>query len=272
MFKLEKFYAPGFNPQQYWDDRYSREHIAGKSSEQFRQQGFWPLLQKYFSKDKRYLDAGCGMGGWIIFLNEEGYTVEGIDVAARTVRALTEYDPDLRVKIAPITAIPYADASFDGVLAIGTLEYQEDRVPEALREVYRVVRDGGIFFLEVPIANVVRRLLYMPLKRLEKIFRQSQGQRPAFANYLFDRGELSGLLRAAGFEVVEEQPHELPDKHSHYGLYVDWPFLRGSAPYKLNALGLFVKTVCNALSPWIASTGTVIVARKLPGRPSSVDN
>ena len=46
MFKLEKFYPKGFNPQQYWDEKYAQEHIAGKSSEEFRKQGFWPLMEK----------------------------------------------------------------------------------------------------------------------------------------------------------------------------------------------------------------------------------
>jgi SAM-dependent methyltransferase len=262
MFRLEKFYPQGFNPQRYWDDKYSQEHIAGKSSEEFRKQGFWPLLQNYLEKNKRYLDAGCGIGGWILFLKEEGYNVEGIDIAARTVRALTEYDPDLTVKVASITAIPYPDESLDGVLAIGTLEYVDGKVPDALREAHRVLRPGGIFFIEVPIISSLRRTFYIPLKRLEKLFKQGQGRKPTFSNYLFDHQELRHMLTAAGFKVLEVRPHELPEADSHYGLYVDWPFLRGEAPYKLNWLGRLLKDLANSWSLWVASTGMVVVARK----------
>lgn len=262
MYKLKKFYPRGFNPQQWWDDKYSQEHIAGKSSEEFRKQGFWPLLKKHLEKGRRYLDAGCGIGGWILFLKDEGYDVEGIDVAARTVRALTEYDPNLKVKVAGVTAIPYPDADLDGVLAIGTLEYVEDKVPQALREMYRVLKPGGMLFMEVPIINTLRRLFYIPLKEGEKIIRKIQGKRPSFSNYLFDREELRKLLGEAGFEVVEMKAHELPETDSHYGLYVDWPFFRGNEPYRLNGLGRAVKTVSNAVSVWVASTGAVVVARK----------
>lgn len=262
MFKLEKFYPRGFNAQQYWDDRYSKEHIVGKSSDEFRRQGFWPTLEKYLSKDKKYLDAGCGIGGWILFLKEEGYDVEGIDKAAKTIRALAEYDPDLKVKIASITAIPYADGSLDGVLAIGTLEYVEDKVMEALSEVRRVLKVGGVFFMEVPSLSMLRRLVYVPAKRLEKVIRQALGNQPTFANYLFDRNELKEMLVTVGFEVLEVRPHELPEADSHYGLYIDWPFLRGAEPYKLNVLGLLVKRMANAVSLWVASTGMVVVARK----------
>jgi ubiquinone/menaquinone biosynthesis C-methylase UbiE len=263
MFRLEKFYPKGFNPQQYWDDKYSQEHIAGKSSDEFRKQGFWPLLQKHLDKKGRILDVGCGIGGWILFLKEEGYNVEGIDIAPRTVRALTEYDPDLKIKVASMTAIPYADDSLIGVLAIGTLEYVENKVPEALREVNRVLSPGGVFFMEVPIANVLRRLFYLPLKQIEKFIKQGRGQKSTFSNYLFDPAELKQMLRSAGFEIVEEQAHELPEADSHYGLYIDWPFLRGDRPYQLNSLGKVVKSFANEISPWVASTGMVVVARKL---------
>lgn len=262
MYSLSKFYPAGFNREQYWDDKYSQEHIAGKSSDEFRKQAFWPLLAQHLAKDKRYLDAGCGIGGWILFLREIGYDVEGIDIAARTVRALTEYDPTLKVKVAGITRIPYPDKSFDGVLAIGTLEYVEDKVPEALQEVNRVLKPGGIFFLEVPIANTLRRLFYLPLKRLEYVIKTARGQYPTFANYLFDRHELKRLLADAGFATLAARAHELPEAGSHYGLYVDWPLLRGREPYQLNVLGRLVKAAANALSPWIASTGIVVVAKK----------
>lgn len=262
MFKLEKFYSKDFNPQQYWDEKYARQHIAGKNIGEFEKQGFWPLLERQLDKSKSYLDAGCGIGGWILFLKERGYDVKGIDIAARAVRALAEYDPDLDVKIACIKQIPYQNESFDGVLAIGTLEYIEDKVSHTLREVRRVLKPGGVFFVEVPIANGLRRLTYIPLKKVERVLRVAWGERPTFSNYLFDVGELQELFEQEGFDVIEVQPHELPGDDSHYGLYIDWPIFRGSEPYKLNVLGRVVKTVLNAISPWIASTGAVLVARK----------
>ena len=262
MFRLEKFYKPGYNPQAYWDDKYAREHIAGNSSAEFRKQGFWPLLESVLEKGKLYLDAGCGIGGWILFLKEQGYNVEGIDIAARTVRALTEYDPDLKVKVASVTRIPYGDATFDGVLAIGTLEYVDGKVPEALQEIRRILKPGGIFFMEVPVVSAMRRFLYLPLKRVESWVKRQQGKEAVFSNYLFDRKELGRLMAEAEFEVVKMQPHELPDADSHYGLYIDFPFLRSGTPYRLNWLGKIIKKVANIVSPWIASTGAVLVARK----------
>jgi len=262
MYALEKFYPAEFDPKRYWDDRYAQEHAAGKSSDEFKKQEFWPLLENYFSKDKLYLDAGCGIGGWIIFLKEQGYNIEGIDVAARTLRALTEYDQDLKVKMAPMTAIPYANESLDGVLSIGTLEYVQGAVDNALIEVSRVLKRDGIFFMEVPIANLLRRIIYIPLKKIEKYIKVSRGLKPTFSNYLFHKNEFISKLRNSGFDVIEVLPHELPEADSHYGLYVDYPFLRSKNPYQLNLFGKVIKNIANSISPWIASTGMVVIVKK----------
>jgi len=262
MYKLEKFYRQGFNPQQYWDDRYAREHIAGRDLEEYRAQGFWPVLKEQLKKDGKYLDAGCAVGGWVIFLKEEGYDVTGVDIAARALRAMTEYDPDLQVKAGSLTALPLAKESFEGVLSIGSLEYVENKVPEALKEMRRVLKPGGLLFMEVPLANAIRRFIYLPLKKVEKSFKQAQGKQASFSNYLFTRASIKEQLEQAGFAVIEMRAHELPEADSHYGLYVDWPFLRGKEAYKLNWLGRIVKIVCNAISPWMASTGVVVIAKK----------
>lgn len=262
MYRLEKFYKEGFNASEYWDTKYASELPTVKTADGARKQQFWPLLEENLTKTGRYLDAGCGIGGWMIFLKDEGYDIEGIDVAAKTIRAITEYDPDAKVRVAAMTQIPYKDTSFDGLLAIGTLEYLENNVVTGIREAHRVLKPGGFFFIEVPVANPIRRLLYLPLKAIQKMLKAKQGQTPVFAGYLFTRSEMKTMLEDAGFTVEAEQPHEVPKTDGHYGLYVDWKFLRGSKPYHLNVFGKLIQLICDSISPWIASTGAIIVAKK----------
>lgn len=261
MYRLEKYYEAKFNPAEYWDEKYASD-LPTKTDGSARSQQFWPLLEKYLQKDGRYLDAGCGIGGWVLFLKDEGYNVEGIDVTAKTIRAITEYDPDAKVKVASMRQIPYQDNSFDGVLAIGTLEYLEEQVDTGIQEAHRVLKKDGFFFVEVPAANMLRRFFYLPLKAIQKMVKISQGDVPVFAGYLFDRSEIKELLEKHGFAVEVEQPHEIPSSDGHYGLYVDWKFLRGGTPYTLNVLGKIIKVICDTISPWIASTGMIIVAKK----------
>lgn len=260
-FRIEKFQNRRGDSAAVWDDKYAPVDVGEIVEDEFRRQGFWPVLERELTPGGRYLDIGCGMGGWLRFLRGAGYTVEGVEVAAQTVARLTRAGIE-GVVVGSITALPYSDAVFDGAYALGVLEYVNGDVPRALAEVRRVLQPGGWFLLEVPVANPLRRLAYIPLKRLEKIVRVWQGKRAVFSHIYFDRGELRAMLQHAGFAIVSEQPHDLVEKDRHHGLWIDWPFLRGGEHSQLNWLGRIVKKMANAISPWVASTGTVILARK----------
>lgn len=262
MIAIQKFDPKDFNRSGVWDDRYRNMYSAQNDMAQYEKQSFWSLLEKKLTKDGSYLDAGCGIGGWILFLSEKGYNVQGIDAHPQAVRAMTEYDRDLQVKIAGSNAIPCADNSLDGVISIGSLEYTEGAVEQSLQEFYRVLKAGGFVCIEVPLLNTLRKLFYVPLKKLEGVIKRSAGQQATFAYYLFDRSEFEELLKKKGFEIESLEAHDLPDSGSHFGLYANWPLLRGSKPYELNALGKLVKSISNTISPWIASAGMVVIARK----------
>ena len=198
----------------------------------------------------------------ILFLSEKGYSVQGIDAHPQAVRAITEYDPDLSVKIARSDAIPAMDNTLDGVLSIGSLEYTEGAVEESLKEFHRVLKSGGFVCIEVPLANTLRKLLYIPLKRIEGLFKRMTGQSATFAYYLFNKSEFEDVLTKSGFEIESIEAHDLPDAGSHFGLYSNFPILRGNKPYELNVLGKLVKTISNAISPLVASAGMVVIAKK----------
>lgn len=261
MVPIYKYDRPGFDREKAWSERYRTMYASQASRAQYEHQSFWPEVQKRLQKEGRYLDAGCGVGGWIFFLNELGYAVEGIDANSGAIRAMSEYDQDVSLKIANTSAIPYQDAYFDGALSIGSLEYYEGEVKPSIRELHRVIKPGGFVCIEVPLANTLRRLLYIPLKGIERALKAASKD-ATFVYYLFGKRELTDLLEANGFSVEVVLPHDLPDAKSHFGLYSNWRILRGAKPYELNVLGRMVKAVCNAISPWIASTGIVVIAKK----------
>lgn len=271
MIPLYKFQRPGVDRERFRELSFARQHIARGGLADFARQDFWPLLRRFLQPGRRYADVQCGTGGWAIFLHDEGYDVEGVDTSRRVAQAITEFEPDIRMHVAPPTDLPFAEGSLDGLVAIGTLEALEGRLVEALREWRRVLREDGTLVLEVPYANLFRRLTYLPLKRLEFVLRTLLGQQPHFTAYLFVPAELAKLVRRAGFAIVELKPHELPDPDAHFALYHDWPFLRGGKPYRLNALGRLVKRLCERASPWCAATGLFAIAKALPTeRPEAV--
>lgn len=95
---------------------------------------------------ERWLDVGTGGGGLALELARDGASVLGIDVAADGIaharEAAVEAGVDAVFELADASALPYADASFDGVAsAFGVIFAAE---PErAAAELGRVCRTGG---------------------------------------------------------------------------------------------------------------------------------
>ncbi|MEU5303471.1 class I SAM-dependent methyltransferase [Streptomyces noursei] len=110
---------------------------------------------------RRILDAGCGAGPLAAALRDRGAFVSGFDASAGMVelaRRRLGDDADLRVTDLG-SPLPYADDTFDDVVASLVLHYLEDWGP-ALTELRRVLKPGGrlIASVEHPFAiNLMHR-------------------------------------------------------------------------------------------------------------------
>lgn len=116
------------------------------------------LLARQFNGRRgslRILDAGCGTGGNSAHLRAYG-TVTGIDFSAEALTLATER-PGLRLARSSVEALPFADAAFDLVLSNDVLCHLgvADDVT-ALREFARVLRPGGVLFLQLPAYQWLR--------------------------------------------------------------------------------------------------------------------
>lgn len=93
----------------------------------------------------RVLDGGCGTGRMSRRLAEQGCEVVGVDVSAGMLAMARRDGPGNPVHRAGLTALPFAEASFDGVLLWYSLIHVPDReLPLALGEAARVLRPGGL--------------------------------------------------------------------------------------------------------------------------------
>src|SRR5687767_2363624 len=129
-YKLKKFYPAGVNPSEWWDRKYEADGEQWSDPEEYRRQLFYPLLMENLQKGKKYLDAGCGLGGWLAFLRARGMDVEGIESSKKAVEMVKKLNPSLPVQVGDVRKLPYGDGIFDGYMAIGTWEYLEDETEE----------------------------------------------------------------------------------------------------------------------------------------------
>jgi len=131
------------------------------------------------------LDAGCGTGGLILRLREQhpDWHYSGIDfmpIACELARKRCGPDVDLRV--ASITELPFADQSFDAVVSADVV-CQVDHPEVAAREFFRVLRPGGVVIINVPA--------YM--------WMWSYHDDSCQTKHRYTRPEIEALLRVAGF-------------------------------------------------------------------------
>ncbi|SDJ02603.1 Methyltransferase domain-containing protein [Nonomuraea jiangxiensis] len=93
---------------------------------------------------RRVLDAGCGSGPLSAALRERGAVVTGIDSSAGMLAlARRRLGDDVDLQVVDVRdPLPFADDSFDDVVASLVLHYLEDWGP-TLAEMRRVLRPGG---------------------------------------------------------------------------------------------------------------------------------
>jgi 2-polyprenyl-3-methyl-5-hydroxy-6-metoxy-1,4-benzoquinol methylase len=153
-------------------------------------------------KDQRHggklLDVGCGDGGFLEAARTAGFDCAGTELSAYAVEEAGRR-LGLPITAGPLRSIGYAAGSFDLVTMWHVLEHLEDPTNE-LREVYRLLRPGGLLFVAVPnrlshLFNVVYRVckgrpirLYTPGEKELHLFH-------------FTPESLARVLTACGFRL-----------------------------------------------------------------------
>ena len=215
----------------------------------------------------KVLEAGCGLGRWVFFLRKHGIDASGIDLNHSAIAAAHAYDPAMPIEIGTVEQIAHPADTFDAVISLGVIEHFPSGPEQVIAEMRRVLRDDGILFLSIPPANLLRRCVVHPLISLKKLINSIRGKQYAFSEYRYTDAAVRNIIRRAGFSITEECSDELIPPLS-IGLYTDFPFLQDrSANWKLNPLGLFIRSVLDRISPRISRGGVLFVCKKSPPPP-----
>ncbi len=142
-------------------------------------------------RESRLLELGCGYGRILGDLEHRGYQrLTGIDYSTAMLRQASGNGFDVRLAAASASALPFADDSFDVVLAVALFTCIPDLRQQRLTadEIFRVLRPGGLLWASLFLLNRDSR-------NRERYHRQAE---PGSAGWGLFRLEPGGLLRHHG--------------------------------------------------------------------------
>jgi SAM-dependent methyltransferase len=249
------------NPEEQREHMWSARRIE-EEVEACSRRSITRYFMDHLPKDVPILEAGCGLGAWVVYLSDRGYDITGIDNDASVIDRLKTWRPTLKVRYGDIRKLPYEDGALAAVVSLGVMEHFEEGCKGALNETHRVLKAGGLLFLTVPMENLFRRIFAHPMRSLYLQWRKRRGDKIHFAEYRFSRGEAETLLRGHGFEPLITTWDDFSAKTMSLGIWSDFPPLQAKGPYVLNSPGKAAALAMNSISRWIACSGVLCIARK----------
>src|SRR5256885_4823439 len=166
---------------------------------------FDQLLKSRLMRGMRLHDAGCGGGRNLNYFLKSEFDVSGVDQspeAIAQVRALAaslapSLDPD-NFRIEPVESMSFADLQFDVVVSSAVLHFarDEEHWRKMVREMWRVLKPGGIFFARLASSIGIEH----EIEHLEgRRYRLPDGS----TRFLVDEQMLMATTEALGGEWLE---------------------------------------------------------------------
>lgn len=127
---------------------------------------FDQLLRGRFDHRRRILDAGSGGGRNLAFFAAHGFDIAAIDREPAAVATVGRFAADARA--GEIDALPWEDQAFDAVICSAVLHFARDadHWQAMVRELWRVLAPGGLFFARLASSIGIEPLLPAPTGRM----------------------------------------------------------------------------------------------------------
>lgn len=144
------------------------------------------LIQTFLSKKNRLniLDAGCGPGAMLPTLKKYGEAV-GVDISNDALKYAKKRG---KVMLGDITKLDFKDNTFDLVICMDVLYHMwvKDET-QALREFYRVLKEGGVLIIREPAYNWMR----------------GNEDRGSLTARRFSSSKMSSKVKSCGFSILK---------------------------------------------------------------------
>ena len=190
--------------QEFWSEHWAGEDVEGL----VRIAAASPLttiIEAALPPTGRILEAGCGLGQYVILLRERGHAVTGADWSLEALRRCRAASPSAPVAVMDLGRLAVRTGALAAYVSLGVAEHDRDGPGAIVAEAARVLAPGGTLLLSVPYWNGARRLMTPHLIRAGRRIRAAGGE---FYQFAFTRREVRAFLEARGLRVMSLHPYD----------------------------------------------------------------
>ncbi|MCX6815103.1 MAG: class I SAM-dependent methyltransferase [Candidatus Aenigmarchaeota archaeon] len=171
-------------------DRNVEEYI--ENTKNLQDKKWLERFVSYLSKNARILDLGCAYGRDCKFFVDNGFETHGVDLSSKLIERAKSSVKGAKFYIMDILDLKFPNENFDGVWCSATLLHIKKKdVSKALSEIKRVLKKGGILYLNLKEGVGEKAVKDERYEGAEK-----------FYSY-FTENEIKGMLTEIGFKTLD---------------------------------------------------------------------
>jgi len=191
----------------------SEKDALSEKQWQLSKKEYWNLVRERVGSGKTIVNIGCGVDASFLDL-AEGNTLVAFDLMCSLLERMREEHGSALNVAGAVQALPFRDEAFDTVCCVDLIHHEPDRLAEIFASFARILRPGGMLFLEDINAwgltqfwksKMMPRRLHGAMRDGWHRIRRSR-QRPAPYEFPTDVFGSMRLLSEAGFVDIEAMP------------------------------------------------------------------
>jgi ubiquinone/menaquinone biosynthesis C-methylase UbiE len=167
--------------------------------------------KRWVPSGSRVLEAGCGLGHFTVAAGALGHCAEGLDWSEPTISRLRERFPSIPWHVGDVRHLHFPDNTFDSIYSPGVCEHFEEGPVEVLKEIRRVLRQGGVAVVTAPCFNPWLQ------QRAADLTSTCAPAGAVFYEYAFTPEGMKKLLEQLAFAVVQVRPYAALHTLLRYG-------------------------------------------------------
>ncbi|MBL7199903.1 MAG: methyltransferase domain-containing protein [Anaerolineae bacterium] len=192
----------------FWAELWARQVLSDEYVDGVKWDEYPRVFARHLRGNALVLEAGCGLGKYLVHLQRKGHRVVGVDLDQGALVRAHQYDNSLTLSAADVGCLPFPDAVFDAYVSLGVIEHFEAGFSTILDEARRILKPQGLIFVSVPYLHLLRRLgLPRPsdglYRRAGSALLDANGPYCTFYQYVFTKEEMVQAIGDAGFVVLE---------------------------------------------------------------------